>query len=326
MRVYLTGGTGLLGTHLVEELREHGHGVVALHRPGADVSFLLTHGCELVEGDVGDDSSSLAEGMSGCSHLVHAAALVYAGGSWDKVRAVNVEGTRAVLTAAATAAVEHATYISSVAVYGGGAHDEDPVPASALHPADLYARSKREAEGVAREVEREYGLRLTVLRPSAVYGERDRLMVPALLPFLRSPVIPLLGPGTNPLPVVYARNVAVAIRLAIEAGRGEATYDVGFDHPLDQRTLMRGLAEGVGRRARFVHIPAWLIRGGGSALSRLGVAAPRAQHLSIDRVVTLALGDNPYPSRRIRDDLGWDPPHHHQHALARSGRWVRERD
>ena len=57
-------------------------------------------------------------GMEGCSHVVHGAALVYADGTWPKVRAVNVDGTRNVLTAAATIGVGHAVHISSVAVYG----------------------------------------------------------------------------------------------------------------------------------------------------------------------------------------------------------------
>ena len=325
LRVYVTGATGLIGSHLVEELRARGYEVVALHRRGADVSHLREHGCTLVEGDVRDDADALVEGMEGCDRVVHAVALVYAGGAWPKIRAVNVDGTRNVLTAAVRAGVGHAVHISSVAAYGSaGDHDEEAPLESDLPPGDLYARSKREAEEVARGIEEQRGLRVTILRPSAVYGERDRLMIPALLPFMRSPLVPLLGPGTNPLPVVYAGNVAVAIRLALEAAVGGTVYDVGMDHPLDQRTLFEGLAEGLGRRARFFSLPAPLLRGGGAVLSRLGIDAPGAQHLSIDRVLDLALGENPFPSRRIREELGWEPPYDHRPALARSGQWAAE--
>ena len=124
----------------------------------------------------------------------------------------------------------------------------------------------------------------------------------------------------NALPVVYAGNAAVAIRLALEAGRGGTTYDVGLDHPLNQRDLMQWLADGLGLSPRFCTVPAPLVRGGGAVLSKLGVGTPGAKHLPISRVTHLALSENPIRSERIRNELGWDPPHGHQEALQRTGR------
>lgn len=320
MKVFLTGGTGLLGSHLVTWLIEHDHDVVALHRRGAETDFLAAAGVTLAEGDVRDPPAALARAMAGCSHVVHGAALVYAEGSWPKVRAVNVDGTRNVLTAAADAGVEAAIHISSVAVYGttdGEVDERTPIDTD-VPPGDLYARSKREAEAVARSIEVDRGLPVTVLRPSAVYGERDRLMTPAIVDILRAPIVPLFGPGDNTLPVVYAGNVALAIGLAAEAGRGGETFDVAYDHPLTQRELFTGFAAGLGRTPRFFTLPGGLVSGGAKLLARLGVPTPGAKHLPIERVARLALGDNPYPSRRIRQELGWDPPCHHTDALARA--------
>lgn len=323
MRVFLTGGTGLLGSHLVHLLRSHGHEVVALHREGADTLYLEEHECALVQGDVREEAGQLQKGMEGCTHVVHGAALVYADGTWPTIRAVNVDGTRNVLRAAAGAGVGHAVHISSVAVYGttDGAVDEDRALDTDLPPGDLYARSKREAEEVARGIEERRELPVTIVRPSAVYGERDRLMVPAMADMMRLPLVPLFGLGENTLPVVYAGNVAEAIELALEAGRGGQTFDIGLDRPLTQRQLMEGLARGLGRSPRFMSIPAGLIRGTVRTLVRLGVRTPGAKHLPLDRVARLALGENPYLSRRIRRELGWDPTHAHDDALARAGRW-----
>jgi nucleoside-diphosphate-sugar epimerase len=327
MRVFLTGGTGLLGSHLAQELRAHGHEIVALHRRTANTLVLEEAECDLVEGDIRDDAEVLARLMEGCSHLAHAAALVYESGAWPKVRAVNVDGTRNVMTAARRAGLRHAVHVSSVAVYGSvtGPVDEGSPTDSDLPPGDLYARSKREAEAVVRGIEEKRGFPVTILRPAAVYGERDRLMGPALRRILDLPLVPLFGPAQNALPVVYAGNVAVATRLALEAARPGTTYDVGLDHPLRQRELMEWLAEGLGLRPRFVTLPAPLVRGVGEALARLGVRTPGAKHLPINRFTRLALSVNPYPSRLVRSELGWSPPYEHRAALERTGRWLAHR-
>ena len=323
MRVFLTGGSGLLGSHVAAQLRAAGHGVVALHRRGSNHRFLSDLGCEAVMGDVRQGPDILAAGMDGCTHVVHSAALVYAGGSWQEVRSVNVHGTENVLRAAATAGVRHAVHVSSVAVYGtvDGTVNEADALDRALPAHDVYARSKREAETVARRLESDRALPVTVVRPSAVYGERDRLMVPALARILRSPLVPLFGPGDNTLPVVYAGNVASAIVLALEAERGAETFDVGLDSPLTQRELFQGLGRGLGRPPRLWRIPASLVRATVGILTRIGLGTPGAPHLPLDRVARLALGENPYPSVRIRDELGWSPRHAHAEALERTGRW-----
>lgn len=326
MRVFLTGGSGLLGSYVARELRGAGHEVVALHRGTSDTAFLSGLGCDLAEGDVRDEPGTLAGLMAGCTHVVHGAALVYTGGDWAAIEAVNVRGTRSVLEAAADAGVGHAVHLSSVAVYGtvDGPVDESTPTDREVPARDFYARSKRLAEAEARAVERERGLRVTVLRPCAVYGERDRLLAPAIAAMVRRPVVALLGSGANTLPVVYAGNVAVAIRLALEAGRRGATYVVGRDHPLTQRQLIEGIARGMGRSPLIVPTPAPVIRGGAQVLSALGVPTPGARHLPLDRVVRLALGDNPYVTRLIREELGWEPPYGHEEALEEAGRWEAE--
>jgi nucleoside-diphosphate-sugar epimerase len=147
-------------------------------------------------------------------------------------------------------------------------------------------------------------------------------MAPALRDILRLPLVPLFGAGHNALPVVYAGNVAVATRLALEARRPATIYDVGLDHPLPQRDLMQWLAEGLGLRPRFVSLPAPIVRAVGGVLARFGVRTPGAKHLPIDRFTHLALGDNPHPSLLIRSELGWSPPFAHRSALERTGKWL----
>ena len=69
-------------------------------------------------------------------------------------------------------------------------------------------------------------------------------------------------------------------------------------------------------------MPANLIRKGARILDGLGAFIPGVKHLSISRVAEFALGENPYASRRLREEFAWDPPHCHEDALIRTGQWL----
>lgn len=329
MRVFLTGGTGLIGSHIAERLRARGDEVVALGREDADASFLEQHGCTVVRGDVRDPHDELAVHMAGCDALVHAAALVYGNESWPRVRAVNVEGTTHVLRAVYAARVPAVVHLSSVAVYGRtwGRVDEDTPIDSPLRPGDLYARSKREAEAAARREANSTlgGVRLTILRLAAVYGERDRLLAPRVAALVRRSVVPVLGTGQNSLPIVYAGNAAAAVARCLDrpAKRSVRTYDLGLDHPLTQEGLLLGMARSLGTAPRFVHIPRGLVRGAVALGESLGLSVPGTGDLSLSRFARLVLDDNPYPSRRIRRELDWKPPFGHDEGLGRTVAWLR---
>jgi UDP-glucose 4-epimerase len=241
------------------------------------------------------------------------------------MRDVNTQGTRNVLTAAAQAGVRHAVHVSSVAVYSGarGPVDENTPVDGEIGPDNHYARSKREAEAEARHVEGEWGIPVTILRPASVYGERDRLLSLRVARLARRPVSFLLGGGSNTISTVYAGNVAQAVLVATEAARGGTTYDVGMDHPLTQKEMLAGIAAGMGCSPRLVPIPAGVVRAGAKALEWLGVTPPGISGLPLTRVVQLALEENPYQSRRLRAELGWDPPHRHHDALRRTGEWLK---
>ena len=330
MRVFLTGGTGVIGSHVAERLRARGDEVVALNRGDSDTTFLVKLGCILVRGDVRDTPAALAAHMAGCEALVHAAALVNVGESWPRLRVVNVEGTNNVLRAVAAARVPAAVHLSSVAVYGRtrGLVDERTPIDSPLPPGELYARSKREAEAAARrEAASSLGaVRLTILRSAAVYGARDRLLAPRLAALVRRSLVPLMGAGRNALPIVYAGNVAAAVERCLDrpAERSDRIYDLGLDHPLTQKGLLLGMARALGTDPRLVRVPAELVRAAAVLGERLGLSVPGGGGLSLSRFAHLALDENPYPSRRIRRELDWKPPFGHDEGIARTAAWLRE--
>jgi nucleoside-diphosphate-sugar epimerase len=326
MRVYLTGGSGLLGSHVAAALRARGDEVVCLQRKDSDTVFLRAQGCRIVEGSVRDGPQSLSAGTAGCDAVVHAAALVYVGGPWPRLRAVNVDGTTNVLKAASAAGVPRVVHVSSVAVYGrrDGPVDESVPLDTALQPSDLYARSKREAEAAARAAAESGNLQLLVVRPAVLYGERDRLLAPRLAKVVRLPIIPLLGSGRNALPVVYAGNAADAVLRILDQGRAGEAYNIGMDHRLTQRELLEGMARALGRNPSFVSLPAGVVK----ELARLGEAIglnlPGGGDLTVERFARLSLAENPYRTDKLKHDLGWQPPVTHEEGLSRTAAWLEE--
>lgn len=325
MKVFVTGATGLVGSHTAERLRGAGHEVVALCRRGADTAHLAALGCVLMEGDLRDSPEVHARRLAGCDALLHAAAYLYGGPDLESVRSVNVAGTRALLEGAASAGVGQTVHISSVAVYGDlpGRITEDTPLEAPLRPVDFYGRTKREAEAVVAELRQRHGLSVTTLRPPAIYGERDRLFVPRLVAFLRRPVTFLLGSGDTRLAAVYAGNVAEAVVRALEGkGRG-GTFNVTVDVPVTQRTMYGGLAQAMGLKCHLLSVPAGPARFVARVGDAVGLKVPGAEDLSLTRSVRLATNDNPYVSDRAREILGWRPPFTLDEALARTGAWAR---
>src|SRR2546426_93586 len=246
------------------------------------------------------------------------AAVVQRRASWEQYVAVNVDGTRLAVDAARTAGAR-LIHISSVAVYAGSAaypatperRDED-FPFQPIAAPDFYARSKRMAEDVVREAATHRDFAVAALRPTVIYGERDRLFTPRVIRAARLRFVPRIGPGTNRLSCVYAGNVASAAVAALDAPlQGFRAYNVTSDGPpaLSQREFFAAFAAALGRRTWSIPIP--------TPLAGLVIGLFTARRLA-RAAVSFASGDNPYTDERIRAELVWRPPTQARAAIGRT--------
>ena len=329
MRVFLTGGTGLIGSHVAERLRGRGDDVVALVRETSDTAHLASLGCDLVVGDMTAPVDELARLMRGADAVVHAAAKVFQDGSRSAYLEANLGGTESVLRAAARSA-PRVVHISSVAVYAGlpldAALTEDRWTEAHPDRQAPYAASKHLSERAAWRLHEAGEIRLTTVRPCVVYGERDRSATPVIVRAMERPVLPLVGGGGTTLPLVYAGNVARGVEEALHrSGAVGRAYNLAEDLPITARELVSLVGEELGRRPWVVPVPTAPARVGAAALKILTWVTPFSRRSDPHRAVRLLSTDNPYDSSRARLELGWTGHISHREGWRRTMAWWRGR-
>jgi dihydroflavonol-4-reductase len=248
----VTGASGFLGWHVARVLRERGHQVRALVRPGSRVAELDV---ETATGDL-RDPASLDRAAAGCSLVFHVAAdyRLWAKDPSELYRS-NVDGTRNLLNAARRAGVERVVYTSTVGCIGVP-HDgigDETTPVSLDEMAGDYKRSKFLAEQVALEFARD-GFPVVIVNPTAPIGDHDPKPTPTgkiVLDFLRGDMPAFIDTGLN---VVDVRDTAEAHLLACERGRVGERYILGSEN-LTLAQILQKLAAITGRKAPTVKLP-----------------------------------------------------------------------
>lgn len=224
-RVFLTGATGFVGSHVLRELRAAGYSVRALTRgPRAD------SGVEWISGDL-SDVGAFARALDGCKYFVHCAAL-YSFAPHDRaaMHAINVDGTASLMLAAHLSGVDRAVLTSSSATDG--------------HATSGYHRSKLEQERAA------FASRIPViaLLPTAPVGPGDHKPTTTgrlVLDFMRGKIV-AKAPGSGGMNLVAVEDVARAHVAALERGRIGERYIVGGEN-LSMDAIWQMLAEITGR-------------------------------------------------------------------------------
>lgn len=225
MKVFVTGGTGFTGSHVVPLLLKKGYEVRCLHRPGSDRSILPQPTIKWALGDV-SDSQALSASMQGTDALVNIASLGF--GHADSI-----------LRAAKDAGIQRAIFVSTTAIF------------TQLNP---KSKKVRIAAELAIETS---GLRYTILRPTMIYGSpRDRNMW-RLIRFMRySPIIPIFGDGNYLQQPIYVGDVAQAIVncLCNDQTIGKS-YNIAGKVPLTYNQVIDTIARLINRRVWKIHIP-----------------------------------------------------------------------
>jgi nucleoside-diphosphate-sugar epimerase len=190
MKALVTGATGFIGSHLVNALLRQGFDVSCLVRQSSNLDYLDGLAVSLVRGDC-NDRASLDAAVKGVDYVFHLAGLTKAR-SEDNFIEANVEGTQNIINAALhnNRTIKRFFFMSSLAAVGpsleGKPLTEEAIPA----PVSIYGKSKYEAEKAVYS--RRHEMPVTIIRPPAVYGPRDRDML-VFFKMVKSGIIPYWG-------------------------------------------------------------------------------------------------------------------------------------
>jgi nucleoside-diphosphate-sugar epimerase len=182
MKIFVTGGTGFLGGHFLNQAHGGGHRAVALRRPGTTPRVSLPHEPAWLEGDLAGDWSNE---LSQCRALVHFADAGVAPRKtdWPELFDVNVRQSLQLWHRAVAAGVKRLVICGCGSEYGKTGERVDYIkPEMALEPVDTHAASKAAATMAALSLAIEKKVELIVLRPFEVFGEgqQESLFWPSL--------------------------------------------------------------------------------------------------------------------------------------------------
>ncbi len=308
---FVTGGTGFVGSHLVEELlRRDFADVRCLVR--SDPKWLSDLDVTYVRGDL-SDVEALWTALDGVTHVYHVAGITRAP-NWEPFYEVNVQGTLNLLGAVkhAAPAVERVLVTSSLAAVGRC--DDPPATEDApLRPVSRYGRSKAEMEEALRESQQMTAsywetLPITVVRPPAVYGPRDRDILDFFQAVSRH-VCPIVGGASaSKVSLVHGRDLARGIAEASRHPESKGkTYLLGGERPYAWSEVKQAATDALDTWAITVPVPGPLVTVLGAAAEAWGALTGTYPPLNRDKAREIRHACTACTIDKAQQDFGYTP-------------------
>ncbi|MBN2199462.1 MAG: NAD(P)-dependent oxidoreductase [Candidatus Aminicenantes bacterium] len=318
MKVFVTGGTGFVGSHLIEALLAQGVEVFALMRNPKKPVWLAGTDTHVLKGTL-FSIPPLPRDLDAVYHLAGVAkssqtAVYYT---------VNHLGTASLLAALDRQGIKtNFVFVSTISAGGpsppGGFRREDDPP----RPISPYGRSKLRAE---REVlRRRDAFPVTIVRPGFIVGPRDRDFL-ELLKIIRWGIKPMLGRRVLRVSSISIRDaVRALLRLLRPPARAGSIYNLAFPEPIDTTELVNTAAALIGRKTLALRIPVPAARWASFASGLAARVAGRRPTLNMNLFLEMCQGEWAVDTRKAADELSFTAEIPFKKALAETLAWYVE--
>lgn len=260
MRIFITGGSGFIGSRLAPLAVQSGHQVTVVTAVNNSVEqarcdALAKAGINIVVAPL-EDSAALARELRDHDVVIHLAAAQHeAQAPESHFHNVNVEGTRRLLDLAAKAGVRRFVHGSTIGVYGSaaaGSLDEQ----SPLAPDNPYGRTKAAAEKVVREFE-SAAMEWCIVRISETYGPGDMRLLKLFRGIQKGRYL-TVGPGENLHQLIYVDDLSRGLLAACSApGAHGQTAVLAGSEVVTTNAMVEAISVALGSQRRVLHAPMW---------------------------------------------------------------------
>lgn len=255
MHVLVTGSTGFLGKSVINYLKNTQCTVRALGRNPGLLNQVQSDEhvvCDLVKQK---DCNSIVDG---CDVIVHCAALSAPWGQKKEFMDINVNATQKLAQAAFDKKIKRFIHISSPSIYVGmqkkmNIQEDDSLPKKFIN---LYAHTKFMAETIIDHYSQQ-GLQTVILRPQALFGPHDTVLMPRFLKANEKTGIPLINHGMHKFDLTFVDNVAHAVYLALTAKKNAVgkKFNITNDDPVYFKPFIENLFQDLNINPKFKKIP-----------------------------------------------------------------------
>ncbi|MFC1481223.1 NAD-dependent epimerase/dehydratase family protein [Candidatus Neomarinimicrobiota bacterium] len=309
MRAVIIGGTGFLGSHLIDHLLEKNYDILCVGRAGSDTTYMDSLGIPRVVGDI-MDQDSIEQHLQEGDIVFHLSALLgVAKVSREQYFKVNVDGAINVLEAAISKHARAFVFPSSFGAMGPVGSPEKPMDEDTpCRPDSYYGESKLMAEEKIGELGAGR-IATIVVRPPSIFGPRSAPKASASLLFktMQKKTVIMIGDTKNYFPICFVRNLVVAmVTFAEQKQSGHHTYLIAEDPPVKFNELLTMIGQEFGITKRILHIPFWLAYSIAWSFDMLGKLFGFTPLLSRDIVLGMAKSVYFYDISKALND-GYQP-------------------
>ncbi|MEW5901181.1 MAG: NAD-dependent epimerase/dehydratase family protein [Acidobacteriota bacterium] len=318
MRVFVTGGSGFIGSHLIETLLARGWSVRALaHRSRLPQEDKI----EIIRGDIGD-IELLRKGLRGTDIAFHlTAALGSSVIGAAEFRRINALGTETVLEAARLENVRRVVHFSSAGIFGALRQDEIADESHSPNPVSIYDRTKLEGETAALGFAGK-GMDVVVVRPGWAYGPRDRRTFKLIKAICAGRFL-MAGRGAGRQTPIYIDDLTRGVLLAAEKGKKGQIYHLAAGEILLAREIVEAVAEACGRKIPRLGLPLFLARPAAFVLEKSFVPLRREPPFNRAKL-SFFVHSRALSAEKAKRQLGFAPEVDFRQGIAKALDWYRK--